>query len=359
MIQKSEIIRNNFSRWQEKKKFSPFKVEFYISAKCNFSCKYCYGDPLIDDLNEFGLKDILGVAKQCIDIGVQEFVLSGMEPTLRKKELICLIRYIKKHRRKVLLVTNGSQLTEPDLKKITDCDEICISLDSHIEAVHNFLRNKNSYQKVIRILSLLKYLKKGGKYPAVTIITVINNRNYNRLAEFVDFLKDYDIIMLSTQPLLGQTAYAKRLKLNPTQLRHFQANLNKVQRLLKMHNISSNICELTDQLFFTKATKSFELMQEYTDTKSTFNQIPCYDPWYALGILHNGLVGPCINMASKNGLSLTTHSLKNIWHSFEEIRNGLVNGNYSQTCLSCRVCIGKILETKKVKSSNFSNIRNV
>jgi hypothetical protein len=91
----------------EKFKFPSRKVMLNITNQCNLNCNFCYAKANEIDVKELKLKDI-----KKIDLSKFEYIyLSGGEPTI-KSDLFEIIRYLKRNKKKVVLLTNGMKLTD-------------------------------------------------------------------------------------------------------------------------------------------------------------------------------------------------------------------------------------------------------
>jgi len=348
-------MKSNLKRWKNNETFSPYNIELHMVSKCNTKCKYCDGRPWFYNKREMNFGSFLKIVKQCIDLGVQEFRFSGPEPTIRKNELITLLKIIGKHKRTSSISTNASLLEKEDLKKIVKIKGIkmYISFDSHIPSIHNFLRSsKSAFNNVMRTLSIIKRLKLKNNlnYPQIILVSVITNMNYNKILDFIEFVKEYQIRHIIFQPLIIQTTYATKLKLNRYQLKSFISKIDSIQKLLKKYGIDSNIHDLRNKKYFEKSTNSFGLMlDDSNNNQDLMFNVPCFDPWWSISILHNGYIGPCINLAEKNKISLKNHSIKEIWYGnfFNDLRSKIFNKNYPQACAQCKVCANKIVELEK------------
>lgn len=108
--------------------FPSRKVLLNITNYCNLNCVFCYAKANQIDLKELNIEEIKN-----LDLNKFEYVfISGGEPTI-KKDLFKIIKYFKKNKKKVFLLTNGIKLQNKkyvkSLKK-TGVDLIILQFDS-------------------------------------------------------------------------------------------------------------------------------------------------------------------------------------------------------------------------------------
>jgi len=348
-------MRYNLEKWRHHdSSFFPYSAELHIVQRCNLSCKYCGGGTRFSNEKEMSFQELRNVIGQCLQMQVKEFNFSGPEPFTRKKELLSIIRDIKKNNRRVSISTNGTLLEQKDIINLINlgCDELCVSLDSHISSVNDYLRNSpKTFDKVIKTLKLFQKYKFGGKKnPQISITSVISTLNHKHLYDFARYISDYDIDCINFQPLMIQTNGAENLVVNDTQLETVLESLNQISRLLKKLKISSNAYDLCNSDYFIKSNNSFELRLGIAKIKKSEyeNNIICYNPWYNINILHNLYLGPCIKFAELKTCSFKSESLNQIWFGniFNQIRDDIINKKYRESCRDCNVCAEGLIELK-------------
>ena len=347
---------SNFRKWKKKEKFSPLRAEIQISNKCNLNCKYCGGSPVFNR-KQMSFKKLKNVVQELLNLEVEEFHFTGAESAVRVKELIKLIEIIKKSGKKTLIATNGTLLNESNIKKLVQvgCDEIFISLDSHLSKIHNYLRNsKNTYEKVVETLNFLKKwkLKYNKRKPEITSVIVITSFNYNNLLDYIKFVKDLGITQITFQPLIVCNEESKKFSLSKNQLEKFNTSIKEIKKTLKKYDLKSNNIENLSKEYFEKSSKSFQILSANVNknNEDEVQNILCFDAWSSIAILSNGFVGPCIHIAEEGGISLMENSLKECWYSnFNSIRKNTFLKNYPKSCRNCKFCSTKLIEIKKAK----------
>ena len=124
------------------------------------------------------------VLKELQSLGILKIIFSHGESLLRN-DFLGIVNFCNEIDLHVTLLSNGVLLNKDILKKLIDngVSKILISLDSLEKDFHNKLRGlNNAWEGAIRGLDVCR--KSGIKFG---INTTINDSNFNRLDEFVDF----------------------------------------------------------------------------------------------------------------------------------------------------------------------------
>ena len=165
---------------------SGIRIVWGVYGKCSLNCKHCsvtkedYKNPEIEKY-EPTLKDMKS-------LGVDTIYISGGEPLLWK-DIFDFIKLVKENDITATLGTNGTELNQRNVEKLSviGIDKIFLSLDSHKEEVHNFLRGRDVFRRTLNGLKLLNEHK-----IYTRIDCVLWKENYKNIEEFVNFCKDND-----------------------------------------------------------------------------------------------------------------------------------------------------------------------
>ncbi len=152
----------------------------HLLNRCNLHCIGCYS--LNSERNKE--KDLptekwKSALKHLRNIGINELVVSGGEPLLRK-DITELMKYAKKDLgiESITLITNGT--VNFDFSKLYGfINMLAISIDGYDSKNSTFLRDKGIFNKVI---DSINKAKKSGL--DVCIIPTIHRKNYNKLNEY-------------------------------------------------------------------------------------------------------------------------------------------------------------------------------
>jgi len=157
------------------------RVLWEITNKCNYKCKYCIFNSGVCKDAELTYEDIKKVID---DLKVKNFKylkITGGEPFIRK-DIIDILRYASDKDMFVDISTNASLITKSMIKYLKDInlEMIHVSLDGSNKEMHEIVRGKNTYERTIRGIKLLK---ETNKY--IRIGSVIFNGNEDYLEEIV------------------------------------------------------------------------------------------------------------------------------------------------------------------------------
>lgn len=187
----SKIIKYAFF----KKLIYPIDIILHITSKCNSYCQTCFNWKNLNFCdNDLSIDEFEKIAK-----GLKEILwlnISGGEPFLRDDLLhICELFYKLNKPRWVSISTNGlltekiQNLTEQMLNRIKIPIVIDLSLDNLYE-LHDELRGvRGNFIKVMQTYRSLVNLAK--KYPnlSIKVITVLSNKNFERLDKIIKFVR--------------------------------------------------------------------------------------------------------------------------------------------------------------------------
>ncbi len=200
---------------------SPIDLAVEVNYSCNLNCSYCYAYP------RSGRNPTTKEVKQILDYAIDkikpfELVLSGGEPFLRRDFLDILEYVCKRGNMDIDIVTNGTLISRKIARELKNLQKerhfgIQVSLDSHIEEVHNRVRKK--YAKTKRGL---EYLTDEG----VTFIigTVVHKQNIDTLLESIDefyFLGYKNLHFMNIMPSRQYLHNFDQLKVSNEILRDF------------------------------------------------------------------------------------------------------------------------------------------
>lgn len=131
-------------------------LEVAVTYRCNFRCTQCSCRMDYDkdrEKNEkLTINEFKNAIDQAVELGAFQFSINGGEPMLEEETVFELIRYIKKHHKRfVMLCTNGRLLNEQKISKLKEygLDGIEMGFDSAFEHLHDSNRAKGNYKKIL------------------------------------------------------------------------------------------------------------------------------------------------------------------------------------------------------------------
>lgn len=347
---------NRISMWAKGKIDYPITLEINPTNRCNLFCKSCWQREFDINYDELPTKRFVEVIKEAADLGVKEIRIPGAGEPFTKKDLIEILKEIKKYKISGMIITNGVLLNKEVLKTLIkikwDC--VTISIDGTDSKTHDFLRGvSGTFEKVKKNLSELNKLKKEkkSKFPFIRFNTVITNKNYNKFSEIIEFAYSVGCQDCQFQPMTVWGKEGKKLELNRFQRFILQKKLSGSIALAKKYNINTNLESLLNSQIVEKASGEMnQLFEESKKSNNKFLNLPCYEPWYNMIILPNGFVAPCSIAGNIFTENLKEKSLKEIWLGleFSKIRQRLLAGDLPDYCKKC--CSVVHIESMRIKN---------
>lgn len=160
-------------------------VGFQVTRRCNQNCIYCSEAERIPDPSLVVIKKMLDrLAKG----GLRRICITGGEPLLRR-DLVSILKYVKKMNFNVTLSTNGWGLSSRRVKSLKPyVDNIRFSLRG-LENEHDFIAGKKgSFNRVVRSISIAKRVG----LPISVVHTVIN-RSFSHMMKIARMCEELKI----------------------------------------------------------------------------------------------------------------------------------------------------------------------
>lgn len=169
----------------------PIYLIFFVTSKCNSSCKHCFYSKELNNQFEadLSLEEIEIFSRE---LGKLVWLdLSGGEPFLRE-DLVELCRiFIKNNKLDVLSIPTNGILTEKiysDVLKLLQEKKLKeLNINLSIEGpkqIHDEIRGVKCFDRVVQTYKKLAPLKKRFPKLSIMVSTVITNKNYKLLEQF-------------------------------------------------------------------------------------------------------------------------------------------------------------------------------
>lgn len=136
-----------------------YSIYLNMTKECNLKCTYCYAEERIEsNYNYLTYEDytrlideLPGITSRAVDIS-----FTGGEPLLNPITKN-VAKYAKSHNCYTRLLTNGTLINKNNISELVNSfDFFKISLDGSSADKHNFYRGKNSYERTVAAIDLLK-----------------------------------------------------------------------------------------------------------------------------------------------------------------------------------------------------------
>ncbi|NHV06874.1 MAG: radical SAM protein [Thaumarchaeota archaeon] len=135
--------------------YSPEKVYFEVTSRCNLKCPHCYFYPY-SGKGDLSLDEIKKLSDELERLGVFSVAIGGGEPLLRE-DITEVVKQFCSKNLSVTLATNGAMLTESLAEELwkVGLRSIQFSLDGN-EEVHDNIRGRGVFKKVQEAIKLAK-----------------------------------------------------------------------------------------------------------------------------------------------------------------------------------------------------------
>ncbi|MAG50310.1 hypothetical protein CL621_01555 [archaeon] len=344
---KKEIIERILS-WNKGIKQGPIKFDIFLTNKCNLNCKFCAYPRLNNIKEELNKEKILDLLKEAKELNAKIFGILGGEPFVRK-DTIEIMRRAKQYDMDGSLVTNGTLLSEEDLKSITEMhwDLIRFSVDGSKKEIHDFLRGKeDSFSKTTTAIKKLQEIKGETETnsPTIEINTVLCKKNILDLPNIITLSNELKIKRIYLLPMIEFVEDIEDLKIKDIQTT--LKVIDQSKNLAADYNITVNLDEIKENYIFTKPNE----MDEVKLSKN--NSTPCFLPWYSICINAYGDVTPCAVLAEEKEAfcgNINEETLDKIWYGnkFSKIRENMAKQKMLSACSRC--CMPLHEENNKIR----------
>jgi radical SAM protein with 4Fe4S-binding SPASM domain len=281
--------------------FLPKSLVLEVTSECNFKCKHCYRGNARSNKGELELENIERIAKECINLGIQDVTLTGGEPFSRNDFVEILDLFLAKNIY-ITVKTNLSYIIPSSiLELLKNTDNLKLEFTVYglsWNIFKKFCHNKNTYAV---FSDNLQYFLQENRNVSCTML--VNKENFEELNEFnrrvngkIDFNFAYFYVIGSARKNY------KQLFLKEEEIRH-------------IYNLRNIIKGESNQLPILKS--------------------PC--PNDKIAVLFNGDVTPCLMLYRDNYVfgNIYNQYLSKTWFSKNFIKFRHKNVDSIKICNSC------------------------
>ncbi len=161
----------------------------HLTDKCNLSCQHCLFSSSPHKKRSLSADELCRVTREAMDLGCRLFYFTGGEPFIYPDFLSYLKSLLADNPTvHAVVLTNGMKLSEQMSQLcVLDRLHLQVSLDG-MEAAHNSLRGKGSFQKLIKNLQVLK---ENGL--SATLSVAVSRENVEDLSQIVELADDLGV----------------------------------------------------------------------------------------------------------------------------------------------------------------------
>lgn len=339
--------------WAGEKKAPPFTLDINPTDKCNLRCIHCWQRAFekVDSNYELPDEKLLEFVKEALELGVEEFeITGGGEPLMRKELTLKIMELIKKNKKFGNITTNGTMFNLDDVRKIVGIgwDRITFSLDGPDATTNDYIRGKGTFENVMRSANLFNQVKKEmkKKLPILKFNVVANRKNYDKTDKIIELAKRVNCSIVHFDSLTVHSKIGKKLKLTKKQEEEFEKHAKAAKKLAEELKIWTDVNLLTSE-FLEKSNEMEDILERESKSKD-FSSLICYEPWWHLVIKTNGTAQPCCLYDEKEE-NLRNKTLKEVWFGefFEKIREEIKRKKFSRYCSICNA--GQVFENRRIR----------
>ncbi len=348
---------NRLLKWADGQTAPPWSIELSPTLKCNLNCLFCWrhGKNNIDFGNEISLEKYKKIIKEASDIDVREIkIIGGGEPFFRN-DTIEIMKNVKLYDMMGYICTNGTRFTSDMINELTDIgwDHIKISLHGARESTHDKLTQVDgSFEKCIKSIEKFREVKKMLKSnnPHIEIGFVLVKDNYHEISEMIDISAELGVNSFFVEPITVYSEIGKRMKPNQSDYETFRDIAKNANLKANEFGIETNLSNFVESRFMEKTGEMIDLIKEDSGDSLDFYSIPCYEPWYRMGIRVDGSVCPCGFFDQGTTDNIKEKSLHDIWYGdyFEKRRYQLLNNDLPHHCKKC--CVTLVVNNQRLRN---------
>lgn len=254
-----------------------YNVSFEITYRCNLECQHCFNKSNDGAFVGLNRDEVLTLIDELAKAHVKNVYMTGGEPT-KYPYFLDAVSAFNEHGIEVILATNGydiNQYMEFIKKNVSPKSGVYISIDGGAE-VHNTLRGRaDAFERATNSIKMLV-----AKEIPVRVSSIIWDKNYDSLAEQIDYLKSIGVSQINlTIPVQVGRADTNNIILHKS----YPETVERVRYL--------------QQKYVSDSFKIFLKRQEMLNE----NSLPCQGGQKIMHINSNGEIYPC-SWVSKAGL---------------------------------------------------------
>lgn len=334
---------------------SPVYVQFYVTARCNLTCKQCNIIFANSDVRECTLDEAKRIADNFATMGVAMVLLTGGEPFARA-DLPEIIHAFKSRGIHVRMQTNGLASEEQIHRAIeSGGTDISISLDSLNPRLQDHINGdfEKSWHRATRAISLFsRYLPKKGSFAALGC--VLQRDNLDDIEQVIRFGTEISwftsLVPIHVTPRSKPMSFRstdQNLRFKPDEFERVDGLIERVRKMRKDGYLLYDSDQYLDDM------KRF--VRGEPTTWRDKNDGVCDSPNLYFAILPNGHFAPCCDHRLPRGIPAYAPDFPKLYRDQafrSEVRavtsscSGCMYGSYPEMTISMRYWAAKWERTK-------------
>ena len=347
--------------WSKGKKELPYSIELSPTLKCNLNCLFCwrYGKKF-DYEHELKLEEYKKILEEAKQLKVREIrIIGGGEPLLRK-DTFEIMREVKKYDMFGYICTNGNLFSDEMIKTLVTIrwDHVKISLHGPDEKTQDYLAQRKSFKKTVEnIRSFVKWKRKlKSQKPRIEIGFVLNRINFREVDQMVKLVNGLNVQSFFVEPITVYTKKGEELRLKEKEIEKFREIAKKAYS--SIDGLETNLHQFfSSGLIKNTGRMTEEIRKLLKSERHNFLSIPCFEPWWRMGIRIDGMVCPCGFFDQSTNESVLEKTLKEIWFGkyFEKRRKELIQKHIPDYCQKCCTTLVQDNQVIREELSKFIN----
>ena len=312
----------------------PWRVNFDITYRCPLKCKMCHiwkKKPKVSE--ELTLKELKNLIDQIAEWNIDHISFAGGETLVRAWDVVKLIEYAssKYSHMRTDLITNAHYLDEKLCKALFNAgvSKISLSLDAAKREIHDFIRVRGNYDKVLSSARLLTKLRNEmRKNVELEFTTVIMGYNFRELVDIFRLMQEIGFDYINYQVVVPDNTFINGIS-------YFKKFYNsrfwiKDEEIGELRRICKELINLKKMTGRIRNTRDYlRLIPEYFKKKDKFRAGLCLAGFSYLNIDPYGNVnvcgfGPNLNVREKN--------IKELWNDRKYKRTRMLIKRCKRPC---------------------------
>lgn len=324
-------MTNPFLSWLSRKinypLVRPQVIQVSLTYRCNLKCKMCSIVNLLPENEELSTSQIFHMIEEAKKYDIEEVLLTGGEPFLRR-DIFAICEYVHKTGMRSVITTNGALIDDNLAKEIirSRINHLHFSLDG-LEDTNDFFRGKGTFRKTINAIKILNEKKKDNHFFSTGIACTVMDRNVKELCEIVRLADDIEVNVINFQPLVKDNTNVLDNRLSEYWIK------DDDMRWLKQEIEKLRAYKLKQVTIYEEP--KLELLAKYYERRLTKKDWICFGGFKTVFICfdkNKPLVYSCHGICG----NLNEVSLKNAWTSKEAYRLRMHSKNCKNLCMqSC------------------------
>ncbi|MCG3172516.1 MAG: Coenzyme PQQ synthesis protein E [Myxococcota bacterium] len=336
-----------------------------LTEACNLRCPSCH----VSEPDFRPPKDLLDAAtcarvvEEAADLGAADLYMVGGEPLLHREMFLSAARAAKRRGLFCETTTNGTRFDDELIEELVRIrfDGIALSLDGATAGVNDYLRSKPGvFEAISRAARKFSEQKQrlGSPFPVLKFNTVLSNRNFHQLGDFIRLASELGVDWVVVQTLGRLSSQFDSLSLDGGQLASAREQAKEALRLADKLGVKTNLRTISEPVVHKYAANFDRYLADTVAPlpAEKFFSAPCFMPFYHIVVDHQGVVHPCWNHKNPLRETVFDKSLREIFLGphFTEAREAFLRKHVPSFCANC--CMEHVYTTNVLRVQGMTEV---